>query len=126
MCPEMATTRKRLPTREPSVEMDLGEVSSERLTAFLDALAALVARHVVAELEAERRPHALLGDARVSATPAATITIKEAAAVLGIKPSHAYELARRGEIPVLRLGRRVVVPRVALDELLARAQEPKE
>jgi excisionase family DNA binding protein len=120
----MATTRKRLSTREPSVVMDLGEVSSERLTAFLHALAALVARHVIAELDAERQPPAVVQDERVQATPtAATITIKEAAAVLGIKRSLAYELARRGEIPVLRLGRRLVVPRAGLNELLARAQK---
>lgn len=41
-----------------------------------------------------------------------TITVKEAAALLGISERSAYEAAHRGEIPVLRLGRRMTVPTV--------------
>ncbi len=48
----------------------------------------------------------------------ATITVTEAAEVLGISRSTAYELARDGTLPSLRLGRRLVVPRHALQELL--------
>jgi excisionase family DNA binding protein len=39
-----------------------------------------------------------------------TVTVEEAAAVLGLGRSAAYEAARRGEIPTRRLGRRIVVP----------------
>jgi excisionase family DNA binding protein len=39
-----------------------------------------------------------------------TITGEEAAARLGISRGLAYELVRRGDIPTLRLGRRIVVP----------------
>jgi excisionase family DNA binding protein len=39
-----------------------------------------------------------------------TVTIEEAARVLGLGRSAAYEAARRGEIPCRRLGRRIVVP----------------
>jgi excisionase family DNA binding protein len=39
-----------------------------------------------------------------------TVTVEEAAAVLGLGRSAAYEAARRGEIPSRRLGRRIVVP----------------
>jgi excisionase family DNA binding protein len=39
----------------------------------------------------------------------------EAGEVLGISRSLAYELVRRGEIPSLRLGRRIVVPVHALE-----------
>lgn len=42
------------------------------------------------------------------------LTIAEAADVLGISRAFAYELAARGEIPILRLGRRRLVPRKAL------------
>lgn len=45
-----------------------------------------------------------------------TLSIDEAAAMLGISRAHAYELVRRGELPRLRLGRRVVIPRKALEE----------
>jgi len=47
-----------------------------------------------------------------------TFTVAEAADVLGISRGHAYELVRRGEIPSIRLGRRLVVPRRALEGLV--------
>jgi excisionase family DNA binding protein len=48
-----------------------------------------------------------------------TYTVIEAAELLGISRSSAYACVRRGEIPSLTLGRRVVVPRRALESLLA-------
>jgi len=48
-----------------------------------------------------------------------TISVEEAGRRLGVGRGLAYELARRGEIPALRLGRRLVVPEAALDLLLA-------
>ena len=47
-----------------------------------------------------------------------TWTITEAAKLLGISPTTAYEAARRGELPVRVIGRRMLVPRVALLRLL--------
>ncbi len=47
-----------------------------------------------------------------------TLSIEEAANVLGISRALAYELVRRGELPSLRLGRRVVVPRRSLEALV--------
>lgn len=47
-----------------------------------------------------------------------TMTVEEAAEVLGISRNLAYELVQRGELPSLRLGRRVVVPRAAMERLL--------
>jgi excisionase family DNA binding protein len=46
------------------------------------------------------------------------LTIDEAAVVLRISRQSAYEAARRGEIPTIRLGRRVLVPRRALEKLI--------
>lgn len=48
----------------------------------------------------------------------AVYTITEAAEVLGIGRSLAYQMAHSGRIPVIRLGRRTVVPKVALDRML--------
>lgn len=48
----------------------------------------------------------------------ATLTLPEAAHILGISRSTAYELARTGKLPVLRLGRRLVIPTSALNSLL--------
>ncbi len=39
-----------------------------------------------------------------------TITIEQAAQVLGLGRTAAYEAARRGELPTRRLGRRLLVP----------------
>ncbi|HEY2214103.1 MAG TPA: helix-turn-helix domain-containing protein [Acidimicrobiales bacterium] len=42
------------------------------------------------------------------------LTVAEAGKLLGISRAFAYELVARGELPVIRLGRRVVVPKAAL------------
>jgi excisionase family DNA binding protein len=49
------------------------------------------------------------------ATNRLTVTVEEAGTLLGISRTLAYDLVRRGEIPSLRLGRRVVVPVHALE-----------
>ena len=40
----------------------------------------------------------------------ATITVTQAAKLLGISRTAAYDAARRGELPTRRLGHRLVVP----------------
>jgi excisionase family DNA binding protein len=50
-----------------------------------------------------------------------TLTVDETAQVLGVSRALAYELVARGELPSLRLGRRIVIPRRALDLLLSQA-----
>jgi excisionase family DNA binding protein len=47
-----------------------------------------------------------------------TWTVAEAAQLLGISRTCAYEAAHRGELPVRTIGRRMVVPRTALLRLL--------
>jgi excisionase family DNA binding protein len=47
-----------------------------------------------------------------------TLTVEEAASALGIGRSAAYEAARRGEIPTLSIGRRLLVPTAALYRML--------
>ncbi|HSH61895.1 MAG TPA: helix-turn-helix domain-containing protein [Acidimicrobiales bacterium] len=47
-----------------------------------------------------------------------TITVKEAAALLGISERSAYDAVHRGEIPVIRLGRRMTVPTVPILRML--------
>ena len=51
-----------------------------------------------------------------------TYTLAEAATRLGISTWLAYEAAHRGELPVCRIGRRMLVPRAALLRLLG--QDP--
>ncbi|RVC57681.1 helix-turn-helix domain-containing protein [Mesorhizobium sp.] len=49
----------------------------------------------------------------------ATITIVEAAHRLGIGRNQAYEAAKRGEIPSIKIGKRLLVPKAALDKMLS-------
>ena len=44
-----------------------------------------------------------------------TLTVEEAAASLGISRASADEAVRRGEIPAIRIGRRILVPLAALE-----------
>ncbi len=48
------------------------------------------------------------------------LTVEEAARQLNIGRTFAWELVRKGELPVVRLGRCVRVPRQALQEWLGR------
>ena len=50
------------------------------------------------------------------------LTVPEVAKLLGISRNYAYELARRGEIPVIRFGKRLLVPKIGLEKKLAEAE----
>lgn len=52
-----------------------------------------------------------------------TLTIEETAKVLGIGRQLAYDRVKTGEIPVVKIGRRLLVPRRALAKLL---EEPPD
>ena len=47
-----------------------------------------------------------------------TLTVTEAAIALGISRNLAYDMARAGKLPVVRLGRRLLVSRAALERML--------
>jgi len=47
-----------------------------------------------------------------------TLKVEEAAAVLGISRTTAYDLVARGQIPSIRLGNRIVIPKYQLDVML--------
>ena len=49
-----------------------------------------------------------------------TMTIPEGAAVLGISTESAYQAARNGEIPTIRIGRRVLILTAPFTKLLGR------
>lgn len=48
----------------------------------------------------------------------ATYDIAEFGQKLGISKNAAYNAANRGEIPTIRIGGRILIPRAALDKLL--------
>ena len=51
-----------------------------------------------------------------------TLSVVETARLLGIGRNLCYERVKTGEIPILKIGRRLLVPKAALEKLLA---EPK-
>ena len=50
-----------------------------------------------------------------------TFTVEEAGRILGISRGAAYARAEDGSIPTIRLGKRLLVPKAALDKLLMTA-----
>jgi excisionase family DNA binding protein len=73
------------------------------------------------------------GSSRVAPTPAVrsvagavapvedrlVYTVEEAATLLGISRSFAYEAVQKGDIPSMRIGRRILVPKGAMERFLA-------
>ena len=55
------------------------------------------------------------------------LTVEEAARLLRISRGLAYEMVKQHALPTIRLGRRILVPRSALDRLLSdAATKPNE
>lgn len=46
------------------------------------------------------------------------LTVPEAGELLGISRAHAYLMVKQGQLPIIKLGRRLVVPRPALMKML--------
>ena len=53
-----------------------------------------------------------------------TYDVKSAAKLLGLSKNSAYQACLTGEIPHLKIGKRILIPRVALERLLAQAGKP--
>jgi excisionase family DNA binding protein len=56
----------------------------------------------------------------------ATYTVDEAAGMLGVSRNSAYQAARAGELPVIRIGKRLLVPRHAFEKMLAGNPTPRK
>lgn len=67
----------------------------------------------------EKRPKKL-GPKKRSSTDA-TYSVPEAGALVGLGRNGSYDAARRGELPTLKFGRLLRVPKIAMDRLLASA-----
>lgn len=58
------------------------------------------------------------GSTNLDETSRLCITVPEAASMMGICRNFAYELVREGKLPSIRLGKRILIPRIALEEML--------
>lgn len=59
-----------------------------------------------------------VGIGSTSGTERHPLTVEEAAQLLGISRAFAYEAVRRGEIPSIKIGRRLLVPKAARHKLV--------
>jgi excisionase family DNA binding protein len=59
----------------------------------------------------------------VDAIERRTLTVPEAAEVLGVSRNSAYAAARSGDLPTIRIGRRLLVPVDALERKLTEVSE---
>jgi excisionase family DNA binding protein len=69
----------------------------------------------VQDVEAERRPGWVLApkwDNRDA------FSVEEAGEILGISRGSSYLAVKTGDLPVIRIGRRCIVPRLALERIL--------
>ena len=49
------------------------------------------------------------------------MTVEEAAEFLRISRLSAYQAVKKGDIPIIRIGRRILIPVVALEKMLENA-----
>jgi excisionase family DNA binding protein len=47
-----------------------------------------------------------------------TLSVAEAAACLGLSRNAAYSAAKNGQIPCIKIGKRLLVPKIQLEKLL--------
>jgi excisionase family DNA binding protein len=57
-------------------------------------------------------------DQTIESLQSLTLTIPQAAQMLGISISKTYEAARAGELPIIRIGTRVLISRKRLEDLV--------
>jgi excisionase family DNA binding protein len=55
-----------------------------------------------------------------------TVNVQEAGKLLGISRAAAYQAVSNGEIPSVRIGRRILIPERALAKLLDQHQTPRD
>ena len=53
-------------------------------------------------------------------------TIPEAAELIGVSRNHGYELARRGELPIVKMGKLKFVPKAKLHSIFGLDTESEE
>ena len=55
---------------------------------------------------------------KVSGVERLCLTVPEAATMLGISRNFAYELVKQKQLPVIKFGKRLLIPRAALAKML--------
>jgi excisionase family DNA binding protein len=66
----------------------------------------------------------IVSDHNSSGPAPLTVSVEDAGKLLGISRGSAYAQAKSGGIPTIRLGKRLLVPKAALERLLLGEQQP--
>jgi excisionase family DNA binding protein len=101
----------------------------QALEAGIKILARMIVKAITAELREQERFFGVTDGGQIKDMPSgvavvntlgkhAVYSVEEAAKVLGISRATSYECVRTGEIPSIRFGKRILVPRAALLKLL--------
>jgi excisionase family DNA binding protein len=111
----------------------LTEDQRQQLEDALRILARMITRAVLRERSLlERSQHGGPHDSAVRTYPVTTarepnepltVSIKEAAKILGVSGNSAYTAVHTGQIPSIRFGSRILIPRVALEKMLSEADK---
>jgi excisionase family DNA binding protein len=109
-----------MPTTITSNEQDAAAPFEPSTTATTDAAEVTAKTLGAPNSEPEYKPsgHWIDHTPALLAGDRLVLTVAEAGALLGLSRAFAYELVARGDIPVIRLGRRIVVPKAALLEMV--------
>lgn len=109
----------------------LTQIEGRQLEDGLRVLARIMARAILNErLLLDRSRGKELGDSPMHSHEITTLgksdeplalSVMETAKILGVGRSSVYEAIRTGQIPSLRFGKRILVPRAALNKVLAQA-----
>lgn len=94
-----------------SLERTLGQDLKDAATQLLQAVGTIVGDLLLAPFHAQVR--------RLPQTERLTLSVEEAADALGISRALAYEAVQRGEIPSVRIGKRILIPKACLNNLLS-------
>ncbi len=54
-----------------------------------------------------------------SALSQRTYSVADVARIFGVTPSHVWRLCQKGDIPSIRLGSRILIPREVVEHILA-------
>jgi excisionase family DNA binding protein len=105
-------------------------LSPQELTQFeggLHILAKIIARVYIREQRA-LKGDLVLGNAELPLpssinlpTEKLTLSVSEVSKLLGMSRNAVYEAIRQGQIPSIRLGKRILVPRLRLEMLLSQS-----
>lgn len=69
----------------------------------------------------EKKLGVICADAVTQRYQQLTLSVKEAAKALGLSRNSTYQACQEGKIPHITIGRRILIPRAALDKMLAEA-----